>query len=259
MVAESTVIFAPMSQFGCVVAFARTHSGSSKHLRASSSADKSRKAPPDAVRITLRMPPGGTPWRAWKMALCSLSAGVMVTPYFSSKGKITGPPAMRVSLLAKAMRLPFLMASMVGSKPAHPTIPVTTTLASSSVATMFTPSAPPHTSTPVTPSARSLSFSSGTFAGSAHETTRTVSLNSAHCAARRSRFPPAESAVTLNLSGRARTMSNVCVPIDPVEPRREIDAWKSSNCIAWVDISFHAFSLSTGAAIGCRFGMTSVP
>jgi hypothetical protein len=38
------------------------------------------------------------------MALCSLSAGVMVTPYCCRSGKITGPPAMRVSLLASAMR-----------------------------------------------------------------------------------------------------------------------------------------------------------
>eukprot|EP00614_Pseudopedinella_elastica_P038414 CAMPEP_0181270916 /NCGR_PEP_ID=MMETSP1097-20121128/7080_1 /TAXON_ID=35684 /ORGANISM="Pseudopedinella elastica, Strain CCMP716" /LENGTH=56 /DNA_ID=CAMNT_0023371225 /DNA_START=8 /DNA_END=174 /DNA_ORIENTATION=- len=55
---------------------------------------------------------------------------------------MTGPPAMRVSLLASAILLPFLIASMVGSKPAQPTMPVTTTFASSSVATALTPSAP---------------------------------------------------------------------------------------------------------------------
>ena len=48
---------------------------------------------------------------------------------FSRSGRMTGPPAMRVSLLASAMRLPSLMASMVGSRPAQPTIPVTTTFA----------------------------------------------------------------------------------------------------------------------------------
>ena len=175
----------------------------------------------------------------------------MVTPCFSSRGRITGPPAMRVSLLASAKRLPFLMASMVGSSPAQPTMPVTTTFASSSVATASTPSAPPHTWNFFRSQPRSaiFSFSSGTFAGSAQLTTLTVSLNSAACDASRSRLPPADRAVTLNLSGRARTMSKVCVPMEPVEPMRPMAAWKSSKPSASVAISFHAASDSTGAAI----------
>jgi len=86
IVALSTVIFAPMSQFGCVVAFLRTTSGSSLAIRRSVAASKSRNAPPLAVRMTLRIAPGGTPCRHWKMAECSESAGVMVAPYFSRRG-----------------------------------------------------------------------------------------------------------------------------------------------------------------------------
>lgn len=73
-------------------------------------------------------------WRHWKIAECSESAGMTLTPYFFNRGTIAGPPEMRVSLLAKAMVFFFLMASTVGSKPAQPTMPVTTTSAFFSVA-----------------------------------------------------------------------------------------------------------------------------
>ena len=41
------------------------------------------------------------------------------------------------------------------------------------------------------------------------------------CLARTSMFVPAASATTSNLSGNSATISSVCVPIDPVLPRRE--------------------------------------
>mmetsp|Transcript_27927 Transcript_27927/g.65007 ORF Transcript_27927/g.65007 Transcript_27927/m.65007 type:complete len:276 (-) Transcript_27927:124-951(-) len=250
-----------MSQLGWVVAFARTHSGSSLHLRASSAASISRKAPPLAVSTTLRIPPGGTPCRAWKMAECSESAGVMVTPYSSSRGRITGPPAMRVSLFASAIRFFFLIASMVGKRPAQPTMPVTTTPASSSVATALTPSAPPITSMPeLTPRSTSLSFSSETLDSSPQLITLTVSLNSTAWSASRSRLPPADSAVTLNLSGRALTMSRVWVPMEPVDPISEMAKLTSSSPVSASSlICFHAESDRTGAAIGWRLGSGSVP
>lgn len=84
---------------------------------------QSRNAPPDAVRIIFFSPPGGKPCRHWKIALCSESAGSILTLYVFNRGTTTGPPAMRVSLLASAMSLPALMAATVGNKPAHPTIP----------------------------------------------------------------------------------------------------------------------------------------
>lgn len=57
MVALSKVILAPISQLGCVVALAWTARGSSSHILNNSSLDKSRNAPPDAVKITRRNPP----------------------------------------------------------------------------------------------------------------------------------------------------------------------------------------------------------
>eukprot|EP00966_Prymnesium_polylepis_P000027 540-Prymnesium_polylepis.1 len=49
------------------------------------------------------------------MAECSESAGVIFALYFLSSGRMTGPPAMRVSLLARAIVRPSLIASIVGS------------------------------------------------------------------------------------------------------------------------------------------------
>ena len=89
------------------------------------------------------MPFGGTPCKAWKMALCSLSAGVMAVPCFFSNGRMAGPPAIRVSLFARAMSLPASMAATVGGSPAVPTTPVTTTSAPCAVAQAVAASAPP--------------------------------------------------------------------------------------------------------------------
>lgn len=62
-------------------------------------------------------------WRHWKIAECSESAGIISTPYSLRRGSTAGPPAIRVSLFASAMVFFFLIASTVGSSPAHPTIP----------------------------------------------------------------------------------------------------------------------------------------
>ena len=47
----------------------------------------------------------------------------MSTPCSLRRGSTAGPPAIRVSLFARAMVFFFLIASTVGSSPAHPTIP----------------------------------------------------------------------------------------------------------------------------------------
>lgn len=72
-VAESTVILRPIDQLGCLRA-------SSTFTIASFSTGQSRNAPPEAVRIMRRNPRSGTPWRHWKMAECSESAGSNLTP-----------------------------------------------------------------------------------------------------------------------------------------------------------------------------------
>ena len=52
------------------------------------------------------------------LAECSESAGSSFTPCFFAKGRTTGPPAIKVSLLARAMSLPASIAAMVGNNPA---------------------------------------------------------------------------------------------------------------------------------------------
>lgn len=64
----------------------------------------------------LRRPPSGNPCMTWKMALCSLSAGRMLTPYSAARGSTKGPPAISVSLLARQMSFLALMAATVGSR-----------------------------------------------------------------------------------------------------------------------------------------------
>lgn len=171
IVAESTVILAPMSQLGWVVAFLRTVSGSALLSASSSSAVKSRKAPPDAVRMTRRSEPGGTPCRHWKIAECSESAGVITAPCFLSSGRMTGPPEMSVSLLASAIVRPSLIASIVGSSPATPTTPVTTVSAPGATAAAIWPSGPVTISGAFTPAAFSRSRSSPSFSAAARPTT----------------------------------------------------------------------------------------
>mmetsp|Transcript_20090 Transcript_20090/g.64698 ORF Transcript_20090/g.64698 Transcript_20090/m.64698 type:complete len:259 (+) Transcript_20090:960-1736(+) len=250
IVAESTVILAPMSQFGCVVALARTHSGSFSHFSNSSSAFKSRKAPPEAVNMILRRLPGGQPCKHWKIAECSESAGVIETPYSSTSGKIAGPPAMRVSLLAKAMSFPASIASTVGSKPAHPTTPVTITSASPHVAHAAAASFPYTTSTPPGKPPRSASASSKSafFEASDNPTTFTVSLNSWTWSANSFQFDPAHSEEISNRSGRARAKSRVCVPMDPVLPRTPTFRVQTSSSSSTSSVLLKDCSFSTGAA-----------
>ena len=61
------------------------------------------------------------------MAECSESTGKMGTPISRANGIIRAPATTNVSLLAKAIGLPALIAFTVGSNPAYPTKAVKTT------------------------------------------------------------------------------------------------------------------------------------
>mmetsp|Transcript_48526 Transcript_48526/g.103269 ORF Transcript_48526/g.103269 Transcript_48526/m.103269 type:complete len:328 (+) Transcript_48526:761-1744(+) len=224
IVALSNVIFAPMSQFGCVVAFFCTAMASFSHISNSSSFVRSLNAPPLAVSMILLSPPGGTPCRHWKMALCSESAGSILIPCFSTRGLMTGPPDMSVSLFARAMSFPSLIASMVGRRPAAPTMPVTTVSAEPTVAASTIPSAPWTISgMSAQPSSFSMALSSSAASGVARDATLGeyfITCSAISCA-----LFPALRASTTKFSGQASTMSRVCVPMLPVEPRIEILFW----------------------------------
>ena len=130
------VIFCPIAQLGCFKA-------SSTRICSSSSLFLPRKGPPDAVISSLSMVLSRSPFRHWKIALCSLSTGRIFTPHCRAKGIIRCPAVTSVSLLARAMSFPALMASIVGRIPIIPTIAVTRISDSSIAASSSRPSMPP--------------------------------------------------------------------------------------------------------------------
>ena len=153
-----------------------------------------------------------SPFKLWKIALCSLSTGRIRTCFSFASDIMICPAVTRVSLFASAISFPAFIAAIVGRIPIIPTTAVTTISAPSSVATARSPSMP--LSTRISRS-RTRSFSS--FAFSSFQTAAIFGENSRICFSRRSILLPAARAVT-SISLFARTTSNVCVPIDPVDP-----------------------------------------
>ena len=188
MVAESMVIFGPMRQLGW-------RSASATVTWASFSRGRLRNGPPEAVRIRRRTRERFSPRRAWNMAECSLSTGMIFALRARASRITTSPAVTRVSLLASATRRPAETAASVGAKPAAPTIAETTTSTLSREATSMAPSTPLFTWT----RRRIIARSCLAFSLSATETMRgrKVSIWRASSA----RFPPAASPATRNLSG----------------------------------------------------------
>ena len=114
-VAESMVIFAPMSQVGCL-------SASPAVTVCSCSSDSLRKGPPEQVSSIFSMESSDSPTMDWKMAECSLSMGRMGTLFSPASWQMSCPATTSVSLLASSIFLWALMAWMVGESPAKPTI-----------------------------------------------------------------------------------------------------------------------------------------
>ena len=104
------------------------------------------KGPPDAVKIRRLILLGLLPCKLWKIAECSLSTGKISTPFSLANPMTKSPAVTNVSLLAKAIVLPRLIASTVGINPIIPTTAVTTISASCNVATCTSPSTPVTTS-----------------------------------------------------------------------------------------------------------------
>ena len=116
-VAESIVILAPMFHVG----WARA---SSLVTWASCSFVKWRNGPPLHVRSILSILLPGS--MHWNMAECSESTGRMGTWCSLARRVMRSPATTSVSLLAKAMAFFALMAAMVGSSPAKPTMEAST-------------------------------------------------------------------------------------------------------------------------------------
>ena len=134
MVAESTLILAPIDQFGCLTACAGVTDAVCSRVQP-------RKGPPEPVSSILRSSPS-LPQRHWKMALCSLSTGTISAPVSAARAMTMLPAQTRVSLLARAMRRFRPMASSVGRRPTAPDTAVTTQSVSCQDAAMRSPSSP---------------------------------------------------------------------------------------------------------------------
>ena len=111
MLAESMVIFAPMSQLGCF-------SASAAVTCAICSRVNRRKGPPLAVSRIFSISLWLSPANDWKIAECSLSTGKMGTRCSCARRQMISPATTSVSLFASAMVLPAFIASIVGRKPA---------------------------------------------------------------------------------------------------------------------------------------------
>ena len=117
--------------------------------------------------------------------------------------------------MASAISLCALIASTVGVIPIIPTTAVTTISALSIVAASIRPSSPLTILTSISPIRV---FNSGTSSSLPIHTS--CGLNSRTCSARSATLVPAASATTL-ISAFLLITSNVCVPIEPVEPSIE--------------------------------------
>ena len=134
-VAESIVIFAPMTHVGCFSACARV-------TFSKSAAGHVRNGPPLAVKMMRRTCSGLRPSMHWKIALCSLSTGSTCTPFLRAAVITASPAITRISLLATAMSLPASIAASAGRRPAVPTMEMSTMSASGIVASSHRPSSP---------------------------------------------------------------------------------------------------------------------
>ena len=97
-VAQSTVIFAPIFQFGW-------RSASDLVIQTNSSRVFPKNGPPEQVKIRrLTSALSRQPMRHWKMAECSESTGMISVPDSRAAACMICPAQTIVSLLARAMR-----------------------------------------------------------------------------------------------------------------------------------------------------------
>ena len=176
-----------------------------------SSSVRPRNGPPEAVSISLSTVAGPSARSSWKIAECSESTGRILVPVASASAVTSSPPTTRLSLLASASSIPSLSATIVGPRPAVPTIALRTRSGSEATIRSRTPWSPANTRTPSS-SERARSAASGS------PIATIATAESRACAASRSQLPPAERPASSSDSEPATT-SSACSPIDPVEPR----------------------------------------
>ena len=183
MVAESMLTFGPIRQVGCRNAI----SG----VTAERSGGPSRNGPPLAVSVIRERLDARSPCRHWKIALCSLSTGMIGTPFSRARDVTSPPAATSTSFVASATGMPRAMASSVGARPESPTVATRTRSASVSRTARAAASSPAN-----------------------HGAENSLPSRSASPARERTATP-----ATRKSSGWLRMTSSAAVPIEPVAPR----------------------------------------
>ncbi len=209
-VAESMVIFGPMSQVGWANASATVTCANSSTVRV-------RNGPPLAVR-TIRATSSRRPdCIAWKIALCSLSTGSTETLRSLASRITSGPATTRLSLLANATGLPASSAAQVPCSPALPTIAESTMSVSASLTARLIPSPPTNNSTP---QGKSALLILPAFSGSVAIIQR--GRCNAACWTSNARLLWAESAYAASSPRELVITSKAFCPMLPVDPRTAI-------------------------------------
>src|SRR3954469_4933990 len=203
-VAESIVIFPPMSHVGWASACSRVTFFRSAALRP-------RNEPPLAVSTSLSIVPGRcSAFTSWNRAECSESTGITCAPVASASAMTSSPPTTSDSLLASARSIPSPRVATLGPRPAEPTSAFSTRSQSLPTISSTRPSLPASTSPPVQASAARAATASSASA-----------IRSTPCcsawATSRSKLEPA-AMPTSSISSLRSTTSSACVPIDPVDP-----------------------------------------
>ena len=157
---------------------------------------RSRKAPPDAVRMTRSTSARAAPAKHCAMATCSLSIGTSSTPAVRAARSNNSPPATIDSLFAMATGMPASSAASVGAKPTNPTRALTTRSASLARTRSRRAASVPPAKCPRR--AGSLDISAAAFAS---VTTKRASGWSTHCARSRSTLRCAAKPTTRNGPG----------------------------------------------------------
>ena len=98
---------------------------------------------------SLSTTPGGSPVSRWWIAVCSESIGIRREPVASASAVTSSPPTTSDSLLASATSIPSVRATIVGPRPAEPTMLLSTRSAPDSATSRTRPSGPASTSPPV--------------------------------------------------------------------------------------------------------------
>ena len=103
--------------------------------------------------MSLSTVPGRSAASSWCSAECSESTGMIAAPVASESCVTNSPPTTSDSLLASARSMPSPSAATVGTRPAEPTIPLSTRSQPASVMRETIPSGPASTSPSVQASA----------------------------------------------------------------------------------------------------------